>query len=168
MQVEAIYTFTNYLYIITSGFFSQNKDEKICLISWGRFFKKKILPLALVGYEMIIANSALRTSLAIIYYPTRARGIIVKYKLPSFRLTSTKLPPATEVTSISQCTSLRADHESLFSNHLYKQDLTALKTSTTEKNYPHCFRTKKKVPSSIVAISNSLPGPITDFYCNFQ
>ena len=32
-------------------------------------FNKTIIPLALVGYEMIIANS----------YPTRARGIIVKY-----------------------------------------------------------------------------------------
>ena len=34
----------------------------------------------LVGYEMIIANSALRASLAIIIsYPTRDRGIIVNY-----------------------------------------------------------------------------------------
>ena len=32
-------------------------------------FSKTIIPLALVGYEMIIANS----------YPTRTRGIIVKY-----------------------------------------------------------------------------------------
>ena len=37
MQVETIYTFKNYLYIVTSGFFSQDKVEKICLISWGRF-----------------------------------------------------------------------------------------------------------------------------------
>ena len=29
MQVEKIYTFKNYLYILTSGFFSQNKGEKI-------------------------------------------------------------------------------------------------------------------------------------------
>ena len=42
----------------------------------GGVFKKAIIPLALVGYEMIIANSALRASLAlIISYPTRARGI---------------------------------------------------------------------------------------------
>ena len=32
-------------------------------------FNKAIIPLKLVGYEMIIANS----------YPTRARGVIVKY-----------------------------------------------------------------------------------------
>ena len=32
-------------------------------------FNKTIIPLALVGYEIIIANS----------YPTRTRGIIVKY-----------------------------------------------------------------------------------------
>ena len=36
-QVETIYPLKNYLYIVTSGFFSQNKVEKICLISWGRF-----------------------------------------------------------------------------------------------------------------------------------
>ena len=36
MQVETIYTFKSYLYIVTSGFFA-NKVEKICLISWGRF-----------------------------------------------------------------------------------------------------------------------------------
>ena len=35
------------------------------------FFIKIIIPLAFVGYEMIIANS----------YPTRARGIIVKYRV---------------------------------------------------------------------------------------
>ena len=37
-------------------------------------FNKTIIPLALVGYEIIIANSALRASLAII-----PRGIIVNY-----------------------------------------------------------------------------------------
>ena len=44
-------------------------------------FNKTIIPLALVGYEMILANSALRASLAIsiISYPTRPREIIVKY-----------------------------------------------------------------------------------------
>ena len=40
MQVETIYTFKNYLYIVTSSFFSQNKVEKICAISWGVFKKK--------------------------------------------------------------------------------------------------------------------------------
>ena len=40
------------------------------LYFWGVFNKKKIIPLALVGYEMIIANS----------YPTRACGIIVNYQ----------------------------------------------------------------------------------------
>ena len=59
MQVETIYTFKNYLYIVTSGFLSQNTVEKI--------FYKTNIPLALVGYEKIIANrnSALRASLAI-------------------------------------------------------------------------------------------------------
>ena len=37
MQVETIYTFNNYLYIITPGFFLQNEVEEICQISLGRF-----------------------------------------------------------------------------------------------------------------------------------
>ena len=44
-------------------------------------FNKTIIPLALVGYEMIIANLALRASLAHYYtisYLTHTRGIIVK------------------------------------------------------------------------------------------
>ena len=40
----------------------------------GALSKKTIIPLALVGYEMIIVNS----------YPTRARGIIVKYENITF------------------------------------------------------------------------------------
>ena len=47
MPVETIYTFKNYLYIVKSGFLSQNN-------SWGRFFYKTIIPLVLVRYEMII------------------------------------------------------------------------------------------------------------------
>ena len=43
----------------------------------GGVFNKTIIPLALVGYEMIIAIS-------IISYPTRGRGIIVKYS-PIFK-----------------------------------------------------------------------------------
>ena len=39
-------------------------------------FNKTIIPLALVGYEMIIANEARG---AIISYPTRPRGIIADY-----------------------------------------------------------------------------------------
>ena len=43
-------------------------------IFWG-VFNKTIIPLALVGYEMIIANEPRST----ISYPARARGIIVEY-----------------------------------------------------------------------------------------
>ena len=46
----------------------------------GTFLITTIIPLALVGYEIIIANSARRYAprwLSIISYPTRARGIIV-------------------------------------------------------------------------------------------
>ena len=43
----------------------------------GGVFNKTVTPLTFVGYEMIIANSALCTCLVI--YSTRARGIIVKY-----------------------------------------------------------------------------------------
>ena len=42
-------------------------------ISWG-VFNKTIIPLALVGYEMIIANSALRASLAIYHLISNARS----------------------------------------------------------------------------------------------
>ena len=48
-----------------------------------------IIPLLLVGYEMIIANSALRASLATciyhLIYPARTRGIIniVNYHMVS-------------------------------------------------------------------------------------
>ena len=45
----------------------------------GTFLIKTTIPLALVGYEMITANLALRASLAIISYPTRAREIISKH-----------------------------------------------------------------------------------------
>ena len=47
-------------------------------------FNKTIILLVLVGYEMIIANSALRASLATITsYPTRSRGVIVQYSYAS-------------------------------------------------------------------------------------
>ena len=40
----------------------------------GTFLNKTIIPLALVGYEMIIANSALRASLAIYHLISNARS----------------------------------------------------------------------------------------------
>ena len=49
------------------GCFLQTKSERI--LHFMGVFNKTIIPLALVGYEMIIAN----------LYPTRTRGIIVKY-----------------------------------------------------------------------------------------
>ena len=49
-------------WLLTPG----NKFEEICLMSGEvGVFNKTIIPLAFVGYEMIIANSALRASLAI-------------------------------------------------------------------------------------------------------
>ena len=42
-------------------------------IFWG-VFNKTIIPLALVGYEMIIANSALRASLAIYHLISNAHS----------------------------------------------------------------------------------------------
>ena len=42
---------------------------------WGRF-DKTIIQVALVGYEMILANSALRASVSI--YHLLSNGIIVK------------------------------------------------------------------------------------------
>ena len=46
-----------------------NVSTLIFIYILGLFFNKTIIPLTLVGYEMIIAN----------LYPTRAHGIIVKY-----------------------------------------------------------------------------------------
>ena len=40
----------------------------------GGFFNKTIIPLALVGYEMIIANSALRATLAIYHLISNVRS----------------------------------------------------------------------------------------------
>ena len=54
-----------------------NKVGKISRYFEG-FFIKTIIPLALVGYEMIIANSALRASLATYYLMSNApRGTTV-------------------------------------------------------------------------------------------
>ena len=47
-------------------------------------FNKTIIPLGLVGYDMIIANSALPALLALtISYPTSPSGITVKYQIMS-------------------------------------------------------------------------------------
>ena len=46
----------------------------IAVLYFGFFFNKTIIPLALVGYEMIIANSALRTSLATYHLISNARS----------------------------------------------------------------------------------------------
>ena len=44
------------------------------VLYFGGVFNKTIIPLALVGYEMIIANSALRASLAIYHLISNARS----------------------------------------------------------------------------------------------
>ena len=46
---------------------------KVSLLYFWGVFNKTILPLALVGYEMIIANSALCASLAIYHVISNAR-----------------------------------------------------------------------------------------------
>ena len=66
-----------------------------------RYFNKTIIPFALVGYKMIIANSALRALLAIIVlYPTHTRGMFVKYrKIPKISPSKYKPPkPVTQKT----------------------------------------------------------------------
>ena len=65
------------MYIVTSGFIAQNKSRRFVKYLEG-VYNKTIIPLALVGYEMLIANEALHASLAIDRL-TLARGIIVKY-----------------------------------------------------------------------------------------
>ena len=58
---------------LSSGCFLQCESTRSCNIS-GLFFNKTIIPLTLVGYETIIANSALRASLAIIHIISNARS----------------------------------------------------------------------------------------------
>ena len=45
-----------------------------CFLYFGGVFNKTIIPLMLVGYEMIIANSALRASLAIYHLISNAHS----------------------------------------------------------------------------------------------
>ena len=68
MQVETIYTFK--LSVHCNIRFLLTKESREDLSNWG-VFNKTIIPLALVGYEIIM--------ISIISHPTRARGIIVKY-----------------------------------------------------------------------------------------
>ena len=57
MQVETSYTFKNYLYIVISGFFSQNKVKKICLISrlldWDDYSQLRATRLVRAIYHLI-------------------------------------------------------------------------------------------------------------------
>ena len=46
----------------------------VCLLYYGGVFNKTIIPLALVGYWMIITKSALRASLAIYHLISNARS----------------------------------------------------------------------------------------------
>ena len=60
---ERMRDFWAYLFLLQSSF-----------LYFGGVFNKTIIPLALVGYEMIIANSALRASLAIYHLISNARS----------------------------------------------------------------------------------------------
>ena len=60
---ERMRDFWSYLFLLQSSF-----------LYFGGVFNKTIIPLALVGYEMIIANSALRASLAIYHLISNARS----------------------------------------------------------------------------------------------
>ena len=51
----------------------RNKQDQIKQYFW-IVFNKTIIPLALVGYEMIIANSGLRALLAIYHLISNARS----------------------------------------------------------------------------------------------
>ena len=57
----------------TRDFFEAFLFFKLSLLYFWGVFNKTIIPLALVGYEMIIANSALCTSLAIYHLISNAR-----------------------------------------------------------------------------------------------
>ena len=53
---------------------SETKQNQQNLASLFMIFNKTIIPFALVGYEIIIANSALRASLAIYHLISNARS----------------------------------------------------------------------------------------------
>ena len=72
-MLETIYTFKNYLYIATSGYSHKMKWRRLVKYIWG-VFNKTVIPLALVEYEMIIANSTLRALLAIYHLISNARS----------------------------------------------------------------------------------------------
>ena len=72
-MLETIYLFNNYLYIITSCSSHKMKWRRFVKYLWG-VFNKTIIPLALVEYEMIIANLTLRASLAIYHIISNARS----------------------------------------------------------------------------------------------
>ena len=60
---ERMRDFLGVLFLVSSSF-----------LYFGGIFNKTIIPLALVGYEMIIANSALCASLAIYHLISNARS----------------------------------------------------------------------------------------------
>ena len=60
---ERMRDFLGVLFLVLSSF-----------LYFGGIFNKTIIPLALVGYEMIIANSALCASLAIYHLISNARS----------------------------------------------------------------------------------------------
>ena len=64
LQIWQLYTFAQKQKQIKNRLFLQIKSERILDIFLGAF-NKTIIPLTPVGYEMIIANSALRASFAI-------------------------------------------------------------------------------------------------------
>ena len=73
MQVETIYTFKNYLYIVTSGFFSQNKVNnnysiRACWI-WDDY--GQLSAMHLTGYLSSHIQRALVELLLIISYKTQ-------------------------------------------------------------------------------------------------
>ena len=73
MQVETIYKLMKLISYISLTFWDWLSTHKFSIM-FRRVFNKTIIPLALVGYEMIIANSALRASLAIYHLISNARS----------------------------------------------------------------------------------------------
>ena len=77
--IGAIITWQNrksLVHLHSVAFFLQNKVSTLISIDiyFVDVFNKTIIPIALVGYEMIIANSALRASLAIYHLISNTRS----------------------------------------------------------------------------------------------
>ena len=121
------------------------------VILWG-VFNKTIIPLALVGYEVVIANAALRAPLAIYHLISNARGIIVKYSMHNLaRNTLQLLHTCKRQTSKSAKKSSNVVRIRSSPNEKFSKCLLNLSANTKVcQNPPRCEFSKKHMAAAQV------------------